>query len=100
MKAQDAEMEKQQLEKPHQENDPMHIDVEFESSQVSLDPMMELDKSNDQQEQKNTAIDAEDMEELLEIQRDRIERLKNVIVMGMDAEAVKAKDGDKEDLLF
>lgn len=78
----------------------MHVDVEFESSQMSMD-MMDTDTKNEQQEQKDTTIDAEDMEELLQIQRDRLERLKNVIVMGMDAEAVKSKGGgDREDLLF
>ncbi|KAI8981582.1 hypothetical protein BDB01DRAFT_173927 [Pilobolus umbonatus] len=47
-------------------------------------------------------MDEDDMEELLQIQRDRLDRLKNVIVLGMDAELVKAsgENAEEEDLLF
>ncbi|KAI9280646.1 hypothetical protein BY458DRAFT_499930 [Sporodiniella umbellata] len=41
----------------------------------------------------------EDMEELLQIQKDRLDRLRNVIVLGMDADTAGHLD-NKEDLLF
>ena len=109
IKAENLEKEKQQLEKAEQapQLDAMNVDTDmgFESSQMdaslSLD-MMETDQQQNSKEITTNAIDEEDMEELLQIQRDRLDRLKNVIVLGMDADAVKAngRDGDKEDLLF
>lgn len=114
IKADNLEKEKQQQEKAEQAapSDAMHVDtdMDFEASQMeaslSVD-MMETDQPQQSQNAANkdsaaNAIDEEDMEELLQIQRDRLDRLKNVIVLGMDADAVKAngRDGDKEDLLF
>lgn len=103
------EKEKQQLEKAEQapQLDAMNVDtdMDFESSQMDASlplDMMETDQQQSSKEITTNAIDEEDMEELLQIQRDRLDRLKNVIVLGMDADAVKAngRDGDKEDLLF
>lgn len=42
-----------------------------------------------------------DMEELLQIQKDRLDRLRNVILLGMDADkAANDHLDNKEDLLF
>ncbi|KAK4510192.1 uncharacterized protein ATC70_006364 [Mucor velutinosus] len=113
IKADNLEKERQQQKKAEQAPPPdtmnVDTDMDFESSQMdaslSVD-MMETDQPQSSQnaakESATSAIDEEDMEELLQIQRDRLDRLKNVIVLGMDADAVKAngRDGDKEDLLF
>ncbi|CEG84080.1 hypothetical protein RMATCC62417_17930 [Rhizopus microsporus] len=48
----------------------------------------------------NNMEEDEDMEELLQIQRDRLDRLRKVILLGMDADAAKANSDNKEDLLF
>lgn len=127
--ADNLEKEKQLAEKSEQDEqqgqsttgEPMDTDMDFEAATTSqMDVSMgEANNSNAAgttknananavggQEQKDNStpqIDEEDMEELLQIQRDRLDRLKNVIVLGMDADAVKAngRNGDKEeDLLF
>ncbi|KAL7312497.1 hypothetical protein PS15m_008253 [Mucor circinelloides] len=112
IKADNLEKEKQQQEKAEQAPPPdamnVDTDMDFGSSQMDASlnvDMMETDQPQQSQSLKEataSAIDEEDMEELLQIQRDRLDRLKNVIVLGMDADAVKAngRDGDKEDLLF
>ncbi|GAN03032.1 hypothetical protein MAM1_0032d02482 [Mucor ambiguus] len=113
IKADNLEKEKQQQEKAElaPSSDAMNVDtdMDFESSQMDASlnvDMMETDQAQSSQnavkESTANVIDEEDMEELLQIQRDRLDRLKNVIVLGMDADAVKAngRDGDKEDLLF
>lgn len=114
IKADNLEKEKQQQEKADQAPPPdamnVDTDMDFESSQMDASlnvDMMETDQPQSSQNASKesaaaNAIDEEDMEELLQIQRDRLDRLKNVIVLGMDADAVKAngRDGDKEDLLF
>jgi hypothetical protein len=108
VKAEKLEQEKQQLEKSEQQQqqqDPMNVDTDMDFESTQMDVSMSLDDTmdNSQPNKENTAtIDEEDMEELLQIQRDRLDRLKNVIVLGMDADTVKAssRGGDKEDLLF
>ncbi|KAL9557374.1 hypothetical protein MBANPS3_001398 [Mucor bainieri] len=113
IKADNLEKEKQQQEKAEQapSSDAMNVDtdMDFESSQMDTSLNMDMMETDQPQSSQNAtkestanAIDEEDMEELLQIQRDRLDRLKNVIVLGMDADAVKAngRDSDKEDLLF
>ncbi|KAG2237748.1 hypothetical protein BDF21DRAFT_253159 [Thamnidium elegans] len=109
VKADNLEKEKRLAEKSEEEQqqpEPMDTDMDFESSQMDIslsldDTMIESQQKPDNEIHTDT-IDEEDMEELLQIQRDRLDRLKKVIVLGMDAETVKANgvDGDKEDLLF
>ncbi|GAA5799757.1 hypothetical protein HPULCUR_005174 [Helicostylum pulchrum] len=109
VKADNLEKEKRLAEKSEEEQqqpEPMDTDMDFESSQMdmslSLDDTMIESQQKPENEILTDTIDEEDMEELLQIQRDRLDRLKKVIVLGMDAETVKANggDGDKEDLLF
>lgn len=111
VKADNLEKEKRLAEKSEEEQqqpEPMDTDMDFESSQMDISLSLDEPTLNEVPQQKqndgiNTdIIDEEDMEELLQIQRDRLDRLKKVIVLGMDAETVKANgaDGDKEDLLF
>jgi hypothetical protein len=107
VKAEKLEQEKQQLEKSEQQQnmDAMNVDTDMDFESTQMDVSMSMDDTMDHQQsaKDNTAtIDEEDMEELLQIQRDRLDRLKNVIVLGMDADTVKAsgRGGDKEDLLF
>ncbi|KAG1144092.1 hypothetical protein G6F37_010120 [Rhizopus arrhizus] len=46
-------------------------------------------------------VDEGDMEELVQIQKDRLDRLRNVILLGMDADKAANNHLDnKEDLLF
>jgi hypothetical protein len=73
----------------------------FSSMDMSLDDGTIMDTSGDNTKEQ-PSMDDEDMEELLQIQKYRLERLKNVIVLGMDAESVKAssRGGEKDDLLF
>ncbi|GAA5807986.1 hypothetical protein MFLAVUS_001367 [Mucor flavus] len=109
VKADNLEKEKRLSEKSEEEQqqpEPMDTDMDFESSQMDMslslgDTMVESQQKSGNEILTDT-IDEEDMEELLQIQRDRLDRLKKVIVLGMDAETVKANggDGDKEDLLF
>ncbi|KAI8097959.1 uncharacterized protein B0P05DRAFT_97742 [Gilbertella persicaria] len=100
---QQKELENQhQMEKMDNEpHDPMQVDQEMEFGTTQLDLSMD-DEQVDTNKQKPVTIDEEDMEELLHIQRDRLDRLKNVIVFGMDADAAKANGSDEkiEDLLF
>ncbi|KAI9481237.1 MAG: hypothetical protein EXX96DRAFT_538452 [Benjaminiella poitrasii] len=115
-KAESLEREKQ-LEKAEllQSNEAMNVDTDMEFDPSQMDVSLPLDDSNSnmmetEQQQSSVKmtdistanIDEEDMDELLQIQRDRLDRLKNVIVLGMDADAVKANgpNEDKEDLLF
>lgn len=110
VKAEKLEQEKQQLEKSEQQQnmDAMNVDtdMDFETAQMdvsmSLDDTMDKDPNNQLTKENTATFDEEDMEELLQIQRDRLDRLKNVIVLGMDADTVKAsgRGGAKEDLLF
>lgn len=113
IKADNLEKEKQQQEKAEltAPSDAMNVDtdMDFEASQMEASLSVDMMETDQPQQSQNAAkdsaanaIDEEDMEELLQIQRDRLDRLKNVIVLGMDADAVKAngRDGDKEDLLF
>lgn len=110
VKADNLEKEKQLAEKSEEEQqqpEAMDTDMDFDSSQMdvslSLDDTVMTDTNIQQKQDINTdTIDEEDMEELLQIQRDRLDRLKKVIVLGMDADTVKAngRNGDKEDLLF
>ncbi|KAI9361495.1 hypothetical protein BD770DRAFT_408635 [Pilaira anomala] len=111
VKADNLEKEKRLAEKSEEEQhqpEPMDTDMDFESSQMDISLSLDEPTLNEVPQQKqndgiNTdIIDEEDMEELLQIQRDRLDRLKKVIVLGMDADTVKANgaDGDKEDLLF
>jgi hypothetical protein len=74
----------------------------FSSMDMSLDDGTVMDTSGDNNTKEQPSMDDEDMEELLQIQKYRLERLKNVIVLGMDAESVKAssRGGEKDDLLF
>lgn len=116
VKADNLEKEKQLAEKSaeeeqqqqQQQTELMDTDMDFESSQLDVpsamdDTTMTEAKPTENESRLNTdTMDEEDMEELLQIQRDRLDRLKKVIVFGMDADAVKANgdNGDKEDLLF
>ncbi|KAG2205416.1 uncharacterized protein EV154DRAFT_480289 [Mucor mucedo] len=113
VKADNLAKEKQLAEKSEEDQqhpEAMDTDMDFDSSHMdvslSLDDTTMVEANNSQQQQKqglNTEnIDEEDMEELLQIQRDRLDRLKKVIVLGMDADTVKAngRNGGKEDLLF
>lgn len=103
-----AEKSEEEQQQQHEQSEPMDTDMDFESSQMdvslSMDDttMVEAKPSENDSGLNTENIDEEDMEELLQIQRDRLDRLKKVIVFGMDAEAVKANgsNGDKEDLLF
>ncbi|KAF7731535.1 hypothetical protein EC973_009299 [Apophysomyces ossiformis] len=70
-----------------------------------LDFSSEMDDSaNIQQDSRNDQpLEDEDMDELLQIQRERLERVRKVVVLGMDAELVKENQndgGEKDDLLF
>lgn len=111
VKADNLAKEKQlaeKLEEDHPHPDAMDTDMDFDSSHMdvslSLDDttMVEANHGHQKQGLNTDNIDEEDMEELLQIQRDRLDRLKKVIVLGMDADTVKAngRNGDKEDLLF
>lgn len=70
-----------------------HVEsVLLQSKQVLTSPYMEYPEPMDVQEEG-------DMEELLQIQKDRLDRLRNVILLGMDADSANHLD-NKEDLLF
>ncbi|KAI8877199.1 hypothetical protein K501DRAFT_260802 [Backusella circina FSU 941] len=109
-RAEKLEKDKQQLEKNEVTEDTEMEDGSMGlgfSSDMSLDDgtiMMDTasGEANHTKEQQQPSMDDEDMEELLQIQKYRLERLKNVIVLGMDAESVKAssRGGEKDDLLF
>lgn len=108
VKADNLAKEKQLAEKSEeQQPEAMDTDMDFDSSHMdfslSLDDTTMVEANGQQKQGLNTdTMDEEDMEELLQIQRDRLDRLKKVIVLGMDADTVKAngRNGDKEDLLF
>ncbi|KAI8370587.1 uncharacterized protein BYT42DRAFT_647817 [Radiomyces spectabilis] len=56
---------------------------------------------NPSQQQQGEPMEEEDLEELLQLQKERMERLRNVVIYGMDAESLKSKgDRGNEDLLF
>lgn len=114
-KSVEDEQQLQQQQQQQQQTELMDTDMDFESSQMDVSSSSAMDDTtmteannkstadNNNESRLNTdTMDEEDMEELLQIQRDRLDRLKKVIVFGMDADAVKANgdNGDKEDLLF
>ncbi|KAI8327225.1 hypothetical protein EDC96DRAFT_532365 [Choanephora cucurbitarum] len=107
IQAKELKKEQQQhaLDKMETENDPMQMDQDMDFNAAQLDMSMDETVENmpsEQDKQKAMAIDEEDMEELLQIQRDRLDWLKNVVVLGMDADAAKSNGREEktQDLLF
>ncbi|KAI8968223.1 hypothetical protein BDF20DRAFT_916776 [Mycotypha africana] len=108
-------LQQQQNEEDGEGNDPMDAEMDFTTTKPPNDHagssvmngVAEEAEGNQRADGEKVpqteemAIDEEDMEQLLQIQKARLERLKNVMVLGMDAETVKANsDESKEDLLF
>ncbi|KAI9031734.1 hypothetical protein CLU79DRAFT_729821 [Phycomyces nitens] len=114
------EQQEQQQQQQHQHQDNLGADMDgdmsmgFHPSQMDLSIDMDndpVDHSKDHAHMQNRSqaqlaehgLEDEDMEELLMLQRDRLDRLRKVIVLGMDAEHVQASQNDgsgKDDLLF
>ncbi|KAI8375228.1 hypothetical protein BD560DRAFT_393095 [Blakeslea trispora] len=102
IQAKELKKEQQAMDKMETDNhDAMQIDQDMDFSSAQLD--MSMDETTEtENKQKPMTIDEEDMEELLQIQRDRLDWLKNVVVLGMDADAAKSngKEEKAQDLLF
>lgn len=65
------------------------------------DAMEDIQRDNDNQTTDVVMEEEEDMEEMLQLQRERLDRLRNVIVHGVDVETIKASQSQgKDDILF
>ena len=65
------------------------------------DAMEDIQRDNDNPTTDVVMEDEEDMEEMLQLQRERLDRLRNVIVHGVDVETIKASQSQgKDDILF
>ncbi|CDH58042.1 predicted protein [Lichtheimia corymbifera JMRC:FSU:9682] len=65
------------------------------------DAMEDIQRDNDHQTTDVVMEEEEDMEEMLQLQRERLDRLRNVIVHGVDVETIKASQSQgKDDILF
>ena len=105
LKKEQLQQQQNALDKMETEHDPMQMDQDMDFNAAQLDMSMDETGENmpsEQDKQKAMAIDEEDMEELLQIQRDRLDWLKNVVVLGMDADAAKSNGREEktQDLLF
>ncbi|KAG0182925.1 hypothetical protein DFQ28_003654 [Apophysomyces sp. BC1034] len=98
-----------QADKMEQEKQDDHDKQQEKSSEMDTDVLPYfspgMDSSTNMQQDSHTEqlLEDEDMDELLQIQRERLERVRKVIVLGMDAESVKATQNggeEKDDLLF
>ncbi|ORX59621.1 hypothetical protein DM01DRAFT_1333085 [Hesseltinella vesiculosa] len=66
------------------------------------DTAMEMDVDEQHHHKLSAEVDEEELEELLQIQKDRLDRVKKVMVLGLDAAQVNTESGkgNKDDLLF
>ena len=77
----------------------MGTDLSVTHMDLTLDDMDEMDNNN--QQSAVEPMDEDDMDELLQLQMERLDRLRNVIVHGVDVESLKDnQSSDKDDLLF
>ncbi|KAI8146681.1 hypothetical protein BJV82DRAFT_394288 [Fennellomyces sp. T-0311] len=105
--AQDNQPQQQQNQQQQQQQgsaqmpaEDMGTDLSVTHMDLTLDDMDELD-NNHQQQSAVEPMDEDDMDELLQLQMERLERLRNVIVHGVDVESLKDnQSSEKDDLLF
>ncbi|KAI9252385.1 hypothetical protein BDA99DRAFT_520960 [Phascolomyces articulosus] len=100
---QQQQQQQQRQEQQHMATEDMGTDLSVtQNVDLTLDDMDDMD--NGGQQPSSSAVepmDEDDMDELLQLQRERLERLRNVIVHGMDVDSLKDSQGNgKDDLLF
>ncbi|KAI7869502.1 hypothetical protein BDF14DRAFT_1782038 [Spinellus fusiger] len=122
---QQAQQQAQQQQQQHQHQQHQHqqqnsdMDTDYamgfpSQSELSVD-MIETDLTENTKDYSHvqnrinlshlaeSGLEDEDMEELLLLQRDRLDKLRKVVVLGMEADSVKGNHHDesgKDDLLF
>ncbi|KAI9494866.1 hypothetical protein BDB00DRAFT_870864 [Zychaea mexicana] len=107
--AQQQRQQGQQQQQHQQESSQMHPAEDMgtdlsvtQNMDLTLDDMDDMDHGQQQQHQQAVEpMDEDDMDELLQLQRERLDRIRNVIVHGVDVEQLKdSQSGGKDDLLF
>ncbi|KAI7855458.1 hypothetical protein BDC45DRAFT_605094 [Circinella umbellata] len=99
---QQQQQQQNQQEQQHMATEDMGTDLSVtQNVDLTLDDMDDMDNGGQQSSSTIEPMDEDDMDELLQIQRERLERLRNVIVHGVDVESLKDSQGNgKDDLLF